>query len=73
VVRTPVYIVTIDVPASDFRAHLNAIPGARLVRELPPGRVVVALRSPDDRRQLASLPAVEAVVLDSLEHPDRSS
>jgi hypothetical protein len=69
-----VYVVTIAVPASEFRSHLDAIAGARLIRELPPRRVVVALRSPDDRPRLAALPAVEAVVDDELQHPatDRS-
>jgi hypothetical protein len=66
-----VYIVSIEVPASAFRAPLVAIEGARLVRELPPGRVVVALRSPADLPWLAALPGVEAVVPDRLEHPDR--
>jgi len=66
-----VYIVTIAVPAAAFRAHLDAIDGARLIRELPPGRVVVALRSSMDRPRLAALPGVTAVVPDRLEHPDR--
>ncbi len=66
-----VYIVTIEVPTAAFRANLDAIEGARLVRELPPGRVVVALRSSADRQQLAALPGVTAVVPDRLEHPDR--
>jgi hypothetical protein len=69
----PVYIVTIGVPTADFRAQLDAIAGARLVRELPPRRVVVALHSPADRPRLAALPGVEAVVVDSLEHPDATS
>jgi hypothetical protein len=68
-----VYIVTIVIPTSTFRVHLDAIEGARLVRQLPPGRVVVALRSPADRARLAALPGVEAVVPDRLEHPDRSA
>lgn len=68
-----IYIVTIDVPASRFRSYLSAIDGARLIRELPPRRVVVALRSPADRPRLAALPEVEGVVPDSVEHPDRSS
>jgi hypothetical protein len=66
-----VYIVTIEVSTSAFRGHLDAIEGARLVRQLSPGRVVVALRSPADRPRLASLPGVQAVVPDRLEHPDR--
>jgi hypothetical protein len=53
--------------------HLDAIEGARLVRQLSPGRVVVVLRSPADRVRLAALPGVEAVVPDRLEHPDRSA
>jgi hypothetical protein len=65
------YIVTIEVPAAAFRADLDAIDGARLIRELPPGRVVVALRSSADCPQLAALPGVTAVVPDRLEHPDR--
>jgi hypothetical protein len=65
------YIVTIEVPAVAFRAHLDAIDGAGLIRELPPGRVVVALRSSMDRPRLAALPGVTAVVPDRLEHPDR--
>ena len=66
-----VYIVTIEVSTSAFRGHLDAIEGARLVRQLSPGRVVVALRSPADRPRLAALPGVQAVVPDRLEHPDR--
>src|SRR6266536_1145898 len=66
-----VYIVTIAVPAAAFRAHLDTIDGARLITELPPGRVVVALRSSMDRPRLAALPGVTAVVPDRLEHPDR--
>jgi len=68
---TAVYIVTIEVKTTAFRAYLTAIEGARLVRELPPGRVVVALRSRADRSRLAALPGVTAVVPDRLEHPDR--
>jgi hypothetical protein len=68
-----VYIVTIEVPTSVFRVHLHTVAGARLVRQLSPGRVVVALRSPADRPRLAALPGVEAVVPDRLEHPDRSA
>ena len=68
---TAVYIVAIDVRTSAFRAHLDAIDGARLVRELEPGRVVVALPSHADRSRLAALPGVVAVVPDRLEHPDR--
>jgi len=66
-----VYIVTIEVETTAFRAHLDAIEAARLVRELSPGRVVVALRSRADRSRLAALPGVTAVVPDRLEHPDR--
>jgi hypothetical protein len=65
------YIVTIEVPAAAFQAHLDAIDGARLIRELPPGRVVVALRSSADRPRLAALPGATAVVPDRLEHPHR--
>jgi hypothetical protein len=42
------YIVTIEIPAA-FRAQLDAIEGARLIRELPPDRVVVALRYQPNR------------------------
>jgi hypothetical protein len=66
-----VYIVTIGVPVAVFRAHLVDVEGAQLVRELPPRRIVVALRSPADRQRLAALPGVEAVVPDRLEHPDQ--
>jgi hypothetical protein len=68
-----VYIVTLAVPATEFRSVLEAIPGARFIRELPPRRVVVTLRAPGDRRRLARLPAVEAVVPDALEHPTRAT
>jgi hypothetical protein len=68
-----VYIVTIEVPTSAFRGQLDAIEGARLVRQLSPRRIVVALRSPADRQRLAALPGVEAVVPDRLEHPDQSA
>jgi hypothetical protein len=66
-----VYIVTIEVPASRFRAHLESVAGARLIRELPPGRVVVALATPEDLPRLAALPGVTAVYSDRPEHPDR--
>lgn len=66
-----VYIVTIDGPPAGFVAHLAGVEGARLIRELPPRRVVVALRSHADRDRLAELPGVQAVVMDRLEHPDR--
>jgi hypothetical protein len=66
-----VYIVTTEVPTSAFRAQLDTVEGARLVGELPPGRVVVALRSPGDLPALAAMPGVTAVVPDRLEHPDR--
>jgi hypothetical protein len=66
-----VYIVTIDGSPASFLRHLGAVEGARLLRELPPGRVVVALRSHADRDRLARLPGVQAVVMDRLEHPDR--
>jgi hypothetical protein len=62
-----------EVPVPAFRARLEAIDGARLIRELPPGRVVVALRSAVDRDRLAALPGVTAVFADRLEHPDRPS
>jgi hypothetical protein len=68
----PVYIVTIAKPPAEFRRQLEAIADAWLVRELPPRRVVVVLRSAADRPRLAALPGVEAVVVDSLEHPDGS-
>jgi hypothetical protein len=68
-----VYIVTIKVPTSSFRGHLDAIEGARLVRQLSPDRVVVVLHSPANRPRLAALPGVEAVVPDRLEHPARSA
>jgi hypothetical protein len=67
----PVYIVTIDGPAERFNQHLTTLDGARLIRELPPRRVVVLLRSHADRARLAELPGVEAVVLDRLRHPHR--
>ncbi len=66
-----IYIVVIEVPTSAFVEQLDAVDGARLVRELAPGRVVVALRSPADRPRLAALPGVTAVLADRLEHPDR--
>ena len=65
------YIVAIEVPVAAFRGHLEAIEGARVIRELPPGRVVVALRSAVDRPRLEALPGVTAVFSDRLEHPDR--
>jgi peptidyl-tRNA hydrolase len=66
--KPAVYIVTIREPAASFRGSLQALEGARLIRELPPGRVVVLLASPADRPRLAKLPGVEAIVEDRLEH-----
>ncbi len=66
---TAVFIVRLSVAASEFRERLRAIEGAVLVRELPPGRVVVAA-APEDARRLAALDGVEAVVRDRLEHLD---
>jgi hypothetical protein len=72
VAETPaVYIVTTGEAPERLGSRLAAIEGARLVRALPPRRVVVALRSHADRALLAALPGVEGVVLDRLEHPDR--
>ena len=65
----PVYIVTTGEPPERFRGRLDGIEGARLIRALPPRRVVVALRSHADRARLAELPGVEAVDLDRLQHP----
>jgi hypothetical protein len=70
-IRIAVYIVTIEVPTAAFHDHLGTIEGAWLIRELPPGRLVVGLRSPSDRQRLSALPGVTAVVPDRLEHPDR--
>jgi hypothetical protein len=39
------------------------------VRELPPGRLVVAVDDPKGAARLAALPGVESVVEDRLEHP----
>jgi hypothetical protein len=64
-----VYIVSIAGTAAELRSSLEAIDGARYIRELPPRRVVVALRAPEDRLRLAGLPGVEAVVPDTLQHP----
>jgi hypothetical protein len=66
-----VYIVTIGVPTSEFSARLESLAGARLIRELPPGRVVVALATHGDLPRLAALPGVTAVLSDKPEHPDR--
>ena len=67
---TALYIVAIEGPVAAFRGQLEAIDGARMIRELPPGRVVVALRSPLDRPRLEALPGVTAVFSDRLEHPN---
>ncbi|MEU9885842.1 hypothetical protein [Sphaerisporangium sp. NPDC051011] len=55
------YIVGISVPAAEFRARLAEIPGAVLVRELPPARVVVVLPDGAPAKTLASLPGVTSV------------
>jgi hypothetical protein len=65
------YIVAIEGPVAAFQGQLDAIDGARVIRALPPGRVVVALRSSVDRPRLEALPGVTAVFSDRLEHPDR--
>jgi hypothetical protein len=65
------YIVTVELPAGEFRERVEAIEGARLIRDLPPGRVVVALRSSADLPRLAALPGVTAVLPDRLEHPHK--
>jgi hypothetical protein len=65
----PVYIVTTGESPERFRGRLAGIEGARLIRALPPRRVVVALRSHADEARLAELPGVEAVILDRLQQP----
>lgn len=62
------YIVALSVPAEEFRERLAGIPGARLVQELPRGRVVVVLASPEPRGALAALHGVTAVEEDRPEH-----
>jgi len=60
-----VFIVTIAVPAEEFRRSLEGVAGVRFVRELPPGRVVVTAAG---SAVVTALPAVEAVIEDRLEH-----
>ncbi|MBI1376744.1 MAG: hypothetical protein GC157_04575 [Frankiales bacterium] len=65
----PVVIATLAVPVEDAAAVVARVPGARLVRELPPGRVVVVLHDASDAGLLAAQPEVVSVVPDRLEHP----
>lgn len=65
----PVVIATLAVPVEDVAAVVARVPGARLVRELPPGRVVVVLLDASDAGLLAAQPEVASVVPDRLEHP----
>ncbi|MBB4704646.1 hypothetical protein [Sphaerisporangium siamense] len=52
------FIVGISIPMPDFRAHLTTVPGAVLIRELPPARVVVVVPSPEAAKALARLDGV---------------
>jgi hypothetical protein len=66
-----VVIVTLTTDVDEFVRRLGQVDGARLVRELPPGRVVVALRGTGSAADVAALDGVVSVVVDSLEHPQR--
>lgn len=63
------YIVRISGTAAAFRSLLGSVEGATFVRDLPPDRVVVTLRTPADVRRLAALDGVESVTRDRLERP----
>ncbi|MDN3358680.1 hypothetical protein [Actinomadura sp. DC4] len=64
-----VYIVGVSGTIADFRVRLRAIEGARPVRDLPPDRVVLTLRSAADLPRLAALEDVVSVTPDRLERP----
>ena len=68
-----VYIVRISIPVADFRDRLQEIDGARFIRELPPGRVVVSLPTPAAVPRLTALDGVDTVTPDRLQHPDSMS
>jgi hypothetical protein len=67
------YIVRISISAEDLRERLRGIEDARLIRELPPGRVVVALPSRAALPRLLALDGVDTATPDRLEHPDHPS
>jgi hypothetical protein len=64
------YIVRISISVEEFTERLRAVEGARLIRELPPRRVVVALPSRAALPRLLALDGVEAATPDRLEHPN---
>lgn len=66
-----VCLVRVSLPIEEFREELQEIPGATLVREFAPGRLVVRLPAEAAVERLAALRGVEAVAPDRLEHPDR--
>ena len=71
VARPTVVIVHLSCAVDELVARLPEVAGARMVRDLPPGRAVVALTSPGDQAALALLPGVVSVQPDTFEHPTR--
>jgi hypothetical protein len=72
-VTDDLYIVRISISVEEFAERLRAVEGARLIRELPPGRAVVALPARAPLSRLLALDGVEAATPDRLEHPHRPS
>ena len=64
-----VAIITVSGDLADVIVRLLAVPGVRIVRELPPSRVVVVLHARDDAASVGRLPGVVSIVEDRLEHP----
>jgi hypothetical protein len=69
-VRTA-YILTLSVSVADLRHALTEIPGASLVRELPPDRVVVVLETLAGYPALSHLPGITAIQEDRPRHLHR--
>jgi hypothetical protein len=69
--RPTVVIVHLSCTVDELVGRLPDVAGARLVRELPPGRAVVTLTAPDDQAALSLLPGVVSVQADTFEHLTR--
>jgi ribosome-binding factor A len=70
--REALYVVRASGSVEDLRVAIRTVKGARVVRDLLPGRVVVAVPDSSYAAALAALAEAEQVLPDRLEHHTRT-